>query len=108
LNWFFTPLHVAIDRVDNDKRTSLALIEKNTVLHQLMVASNNAGLRIGFEGTLLRILKNDRWKFCDRLFSTLDKFFSDMEKSANPHMKYALHKTFLHNRKNYIDRFQKK
>ncbi len=34
--------------------------------------------------------------------------FSDMEKSANPHMKHAFFKWFLHNRKNDIRRFQKR
>jgi hypothetical protein len=38
-------------------------------------------------------------------FKRLISFFSDMEKSANPHMKHAIFKWFLHNRKNDIRRF---
>jgi hypothetical protein len=37
---------------------------------------------------------------CCRFFlKTPDKFFSDMQKSANLHMKHTFFKWFLHNRK---------
>jgi hypothetical protein len=32
-------------------------------------------------------------------------YFDNMEISANPHMKHSIYKTFLHNRKKYIKRY---
>jgi hypothetical protein len=48
------------------------------------------------------------WTILPFFLKRLVKFFSDMEKSANPHMKHTFFKWFLHNRKNDIMRFQKK